>query len=241
MTVMATCVSLALPMGVAHAQAPAAGAPPPAAANDEVVDADEAESAPTSEVAPTAAPVVEGPAPQAQAPAVESGGMFPTLVNEDLVMSMRDGSTFHGRLLAVQEPWLICARLEDGRVVAVLRTEVAQVHALPPAQAGPRVIKQDTGAGRIGAGIAMVTGGGVMVIGGIWGGIYYGTAGYGAGAYVWLPLILPAALMIGVGIPLIVRGGKIQREFRGKLPRAYQAKLTKRRKVAWDGGLRLRF
>lgn len=227
-TVMATCISLVIPTGAALAHGPADAAP--------AAEASTAQPAPTVS---TAAPAVsEGPAPQTRAPSVSSGGVFTTLLGEDLALSMRDGATFRGRLLAVQGEWLVCARLDDGRVVAVLQSEVAQVHAVQhrPSASDKVAVFKDTGAGRIGAGAGLIGGGVTMTIGTIWGGIYYS-----AYPYIILPLILPAVVMFATGIPLFIRGQRMHRKFEASMAGQPRASLRPRRKVEWDGGLRLRF
>jgi hypothetical protein len=95
----------------------------------------------------------------------------------------------------------------------------------------------ETGDGRIAAGIALLAAGGVMLIGGIWAGIYgsgYSYSYYGedeSTAYYWAPIVAPAIVAVGVGIPLLVRGLQIRKDHRAK----------EGRRVAWDGGLRWRF
>ena len=185
--------------------------------------------------ADVAAPMMEQPAAQPQAPAVESGNLYDALVGSDLQLSLRDGGTFRGRLLSIQGPWLIAARMEDGRVVAVLQSEVAQAQVASEQRTGkPRPIG-DTGAGRIGAGAAMMGGGTVMLIGGIFAGLY--GSGY---LYYWVPMVVPAAVMLAVGIPLFIRGNKLHKQFEKGHPE-YRVKISPRREVAWDGGLRLKF
>jgi hypothetical protein len=240
-TVMTTCITLVLPHGIAYAQ-PAAQ--DPAAAKAPALPAEKpaeaADPAAHGTEATTTAPTVEGPAAQTQAPATETANLYTALVGSDLQLSMRDGGTFRGRLISVQGEWLIAARIEDGRVVAVMQDQVAQVQVASDRGPGkPRRIP-DTGAGRIGAGAAMIGGGAVMVIGGIFGAVYY-TDYYGdAEAYVWAPLIVPAIVMLGVGIPLFIRGNQIHKQFKKDFPE-YRVKISPRREVAWDGGLRLRF
>jgi hypothetical protein len=206
--------SLAIAAWLAGSLCPAGAnaAGPPASAP---AAPDPAEPAPAPLADPALeAPPVEGPAPAA--PPDRAAPIYAALVGNDLALTMRDQTTFRGRLLAVQPPWLLCAREGDGRVVAVLQGEVAKVRAVTDEPGVP--VRIETGVGRRVAGITLIGSGVVMAIGAAWGGVYGGGV-----PYYWLPLALPAIVAAGVGIPLLIRGIQI-----GKQAREAQAFLAAR-------------
>jgi hypothetical protein len=61
---------------------------------------------------------------------------------------------------------------------------------------------------------------------------------------IWGPQVLPAAVMLGAGIPLLIRGTRQRRAYRAAMARAMarvEPSFGRTRHGTWTGGLTLRF
>jgi hypothetical protein len=169
-------------------------------------------------------------------------GIWQALVGTDLKLTFEDQTTFEGRLLASHDDLLICARANDGLVVALDRGGVAQVNAVLDS-APPATPTQKTGTGLLIAGISLTALAGALVVGGIAMHASCAADTYSTGycwSY-WIPFGIGTIATAGAGIPMLVIGKKRRKAWKQAQSTALVAPAIGRTRTAWTGGLRLRF
>ncbi|HEY8377472.1 MAG TPA: hypothetical protein VIK91_13345 [Nannocystis sp.] len=225
---------MAMPLAVpdlAVAQGPTAAATTPA---PDV--STPAEPPPPSPAAPVPAP--EGPAP-APPPAAISATMQTILdgmKGQEAVVFAR-GGTVTGRIIAVDGASVLMVDYEhEGKIAMIPKADVLEVRGRVRKRIPPGM---PDGTGSLAAGGVLVGLGGPLMLSGL---VFFGL-GPGDLQFVYLPQIIPAVILLGGGIPLLVRGTRQRRAYQ-----AAQSELTARltptfgpTRGGFSGGLTLRF
>lgn len=188
-------------------------------------------------------------------PAPSMSGLWSALVGANVRLGLQDGSTFEGKLLGVHGTSLICARREDGLVVAVDQAQVVQANTVEDGRKGRRIVlPRERGNGLLVTGAVLTAIAGGLLITGLAGGLYCANDGgyyysyYGGGGggpdncnRYWVPFVVPGAALAGAGIPMIVIGDKRRKAWKKRAGVATLSPQVGKTRGGWSGGLSLRF
>lgn len=238
--VLAACIPMFLPDTAA---AQAAGARQPA---------------PTSVVPPAPAPVVVAPPPAAEPTVVETAPVAtaPALPNlQSILYAMKGheavvfvaGRKVTGLIVGVDGDFVMMVDEDrDGKIAMIPKARITEVRG----KASPTVARRRSREGVVlpPDGTGMLAGGGILVAVGaplmISGLVFVGiTPSY---TPIWLPQVLPALLLLGGGVPLLIFGSKRRRAynqavFDNQLSRRLSPSFGRTPGGGWTGGLSLRF
>jgi len=239
--VLAACIPMFFP-DTALAQAPGAAQP-----------------APTTIVPPAPAPVTPPPvvvvAPPVTPPPVSAASppiAAPTLPSMHTILSAMKGHeavvfvagrTITGLIIGVDGDFVMMVDADrDGKIAMIPKAKILEVRGKPGPQRLTRVpLPKQSGTGALVGGGALVGIGGPLMISGL---VFVSfSASY---APLWLPQVLPAMLMLGAGIPLLVVGARRRRAYReaqqhNSLARRMMPSVGRTPGGGWTGGLSLRF
>lgn len=228
--ILAVSLSLGLPDPAHASPAPVGAAAPPTLPAEPSLPPD-----------PSASPIPEGPAIPPSNPSVSTGAppldrLLSMLRGQEVTVYLASQSIM-GRIISVEgDAVAMIDNDRGGRIALIPKAAIRDVRgSIPPTP--PEALPSGT---------APIAGGAVLV-------------GFGAptmisalvfialipsSTSVWLPQFLPAAALLGAGIPLLVRGVRQRRAYREALFRQ-QARLSPNfaptRGGGWTGGLTLRF
>ena len=235
-------VAVALPLLVPGLAA-AAPAPelqrPSAAASTAPAPREAPEDAPLEPAAPAADEWVEpaaAPAP-AEAPARSVPDVFwRAMKGQEVVLVLGRGDRRRGRLITSDaDSILFVDYADDGRLRVLPKDSVLELRGAPPRTAA--LLGPPEGGGRIAGGAVMTAVGAPLLITGL---VFLGACP--SCISVSLPTFVPGALLVGLGIPLIVKGARMRRAWNEKaraLARVTPGLVATPR--GWAGGLTVRF
>lgn len=228
--ILAVSLSLGLPDPAHASPAPAAATAPPTLP-----------AGPSLPPDPTAPPIPEGPKVPPPNPNVSTeipplDRILSLLRGQEVTLSI-GGRAITGRVISVEGDAL--AMIDNdrgGRIALIPKAAIRDVRGvLPPTP--PEALPQGTGP--IAGGAVLVGFGAPTMISAL---VFIGLTT--SSTSVWLPQFLPAAALLGAGIPLLVRGLRQRRAYREALFRQ-RAQLSPNfaptRGGGWTGGLTLRF
>lgn len=231
---LAVAIPLAIP-DVAAAQSPAAPAattaavpePPPAATPAPAPTAASAETLPAPAVRP------QGPTPLSPERTLQA--ILEAMKGQEAILFAR-GGTITGRVIGFDGDFVIMIDYEhDGKIAMIPKSDVLDVRGKIK-KAPPADMPDGTGA-LAGGGVLVALGSPLMLSGLVFLGIIPSSG------VVYLPQVIPAAVLLGAGIPLLVRGTRQRRAYR-----AAHAGIASRispsfgpARGGWTGGLTLRF
>jgi len=247
--VLAACIPLVVP-DVARAQAAGARSTGAVTASTSAPAAASAPSpAPVVVTTPPPAPIVTTPPPEPVAPVIAPGVTdsdaaikFETILR---AMNGREGVVFaggtkvRGLIVGVEGDFVTVIDADRGGKIALIpKTQITEVRG----KLKPKLpVGMPNGIGGIVGGAVLVSVGAPLMLSGL---VFlgFGTSYY----YVYLPQILPAAVMLGAGIPLLVVGTKRRRAYKAAMQEAelghrLTPSIGRTRGGAWTGGLSLRF
>ena len=163
---------------------------------------------------PLSAPVME-PSP---APVVVDASIWEGLIDQLVVIQMKDGSTFRGTVLSVTNGVMVCARASDNLMVVVdpVQIETVNVEGLP---GHPQPKKLPKGDGLIVMGsIATAIGGALSIATLVVGAVCIdNNSGYGytyVCPYVTIPTGVVGVANLAAGIPMLVSGLRKRKAWR---------------------------
>ncbi len=181
------------------------------------------------EAAPAAAPAREGGVPDA---------FWQAMKGQEVVLVLDSGRR-PGRLVASDADSILFVDYnEDGRLRVLPKERVLEIRGAVGGLGRPGVpMGPPPGGGRIGGGIAMAVAGTPLLLTGL---VFFGVCP--SCLYISLPTFVPGAILLGVGIPLIVKWTRMRREWYAK--QGVLSRVTPGVSVTprgWSGGLTLRF
>lgn len=221
-------LSLALPTAAAAAPAPA----PPSLPADPAAPPDVAAAPPTT------APAVPPPNPNVSTEIPPLDRILNMLRGQEAIVYV-GGRPITGRILSVDGDILAMIDNDrDGRIALIPRAQIQDVRGKTPP---PRPEALPDGRSPIAGGAVLVGLGAPLMLSAL---VFVGITP--SSTSVWLPQFLPAAALLGAGIPLLVRGVRQRRAYRQALAeRMARLELAPTfaptRHGGWTGGLTLRF
>lgn len=234
-------ISIALAAPTVHAAPSAKEAAAPATH-------DEDETARPREVSTEAAPAVEAPEPSdttVVAPkAVKSPGQatldaaWEGVKDYDVRIVLDDGTSYTGRVSAVQESTFTLIDYQGGIVRVIPKATVRDLRVRVPGYQPPaQPLPEQTGAGMLAGGILLTVVGTPVFISGL---VFTG-AGTGA-SEIYLPMLLLGGGAVGAGIPLLVAGARRRRAYNKALyERTRPTPTLGFSRHGWTAGLSVRF
>ncbi len=264
--VMAVCIPLALPdtaMGQAPARAPAttqgaaraAVSPASATIQGSVRSTPAVSQAPVVPTPPASAPVVETqvvPPPPATVPPPQiQGPTVPTL--NTLLQAMRghEGVIFTGDtritglILSVEGEFVVMVNDErDGKIALIPKAQIVEVRGkVGRTRSGKPGALPDMpdGTGALAGGGIMTALGAPLMLSGL---VFVGIIP--SGTSVYLPQVIPAAVLLGGGIPLLVMGTRRRRAYNSAVMQSMASgrltpSVSRTPHGSWTGGISLRF
>jgi hypothetical protein len=232
--VLAACLPLALP-DVAQAQAPAGsrGAvtvesvvpPPPPAVDSGAV------------VAPVVRP--SPPPPRIISAASQLETILQGMKGREAVVYAA-GTKVTGLIIGVDGDFVTIIDAErDGKIALIPKAQIVEVRGRSAQMIEPYV-DLPTGTGNLVAGGILVGIGAPLMLSGL---VFLGISP--SSLFLYLPQILPAGVMLGIGIPNLVIGGRKRRAYqaamRPRLSERLAPAVSRTPHGSWTGGLTLRF
>lgn len=232
----AAAVLLAVAMPLAVPDLAAAQAPAPTATTT---------SAPAPSMPAEPSPDTVGYVPAAEGPPAPPPPALVTPTMQTILDGMKGheavvfarGGTVTGLIVGVDGPSVVMVDYDhDGKIAMIPKADVLEVRGRVKKPVPPDM---PDGTGSLAGGGVLVGIGGPLMISGL---VFFGIGPTDLG-FLYLPQIIPAAVLLGAGIPLLVRGTRQRRAYR-----AAQAGLASRltpsfgpTRGGWTGGLTLRF
>lgn len=217
------------PTVTAPAEVPAP--PPPAPV------AEPAPPAPAPEAAaPTPPP--QGPPPAPQGPPI--GTILEAMKGQEAILYVRSASPISGRVVGVDGDFVAMVDYNrGGRIALVPKSEITEIRGRVKPRPGAMPDMPDGTGALAGGGILVALGSPLMISGLVFVGIIPSSP------VIYLPQVIPAAILLGAGIPLLLRGSRQRREFNAALYGSTLGRVTPTftpvRGGGWAGGLTLRF
>ena len=147
-----------------------------------------------------------------------------------------------GLILAVEGEFVVMVNAErEGRIAMIPKAQIVEVRGMTKARKGPPPSDMPDGVGALAGGGVMTGLGAPLMISGL---VFVGIAP--SATYLYLPQVLPALLLLGGGIPLLVIGSRRRRAYNSAVMQSLASgRLTpavqRTPHGSWTGGLSLRF
>lgn len=217
------------PTATAPAPAEVPAPPPPAP-----VEVAPPAPTPTPEAAPPPAPQ----AAPAQAPPL--GTILEAMKGQEAILYVRSAAPISGRIVGADGDFVAMVDYgRGGRIALVPKSEITEVRGRVKARPGAMPDMPDGTGSLAGGGILVALGSPLMISGLVFVGIIPSSP------VIYLPQVIPAAILLGAGIPLLLRGSRQRREFNAALYGSALSRVTPAfapvRGGGWAGGLTLRF
>jgi hypothetical protein len=156
-----------------------------------------------------AAPPIDPPAPalveDRPEPLTISGeSLWTGLHGDAVILALRDGGEVHGTVVAHSTHAIRLARVADGLVVSLAKSDIARIRVVPRPEPAPA---KKAGRGLIGGGAVLLTIGSAATLSGT-----TMLAVYPEYTFIHLPLLLPGLAMLGGGVAMVIEGRNRRRD-----------------------------